>query len=488
MIYREYGKTGKKISVLGLGGLRFPAELATTQEGRERCAEIVVKAHQLGINYFDTAPTYIGGHSEEIYGMAFRHMTGDFFVSDKSRLSTDPDADSVRRRIESSLKKLGIDKIPFYHMWCVLNLNDFWKIMAPGGPYDGALKAKQEGLIDHICVSTHCSGDEIETIINTGAFEGITLGYNLINAEFRSKGIESAREKNIGVSIMNPLAGGVLPNNKELFKGYCEENESVVDAALRFVIMTPGVTCALAGASSMSELLEDIDSVNKLELRRTINDVKANAKKFAKQFNDLCTGCGYCSGCPAGIEINKLMLSYNQTLLVGENPQEPLAALDRMQEWWELSKTKNYPCLKCGSCEIKCTQHLPIIRRIESINTITKRNRLMAKEYLLKLFDGCNRIGVYGSGALADRFFEECKDCEVLPTKSLHFFDSNPAKWNTNTSFGAIIEPPSCISKSGINRLIICVGSKDAYEAILQSLKKLHLADITFAKYTQVCK
>ena len=483
MYYRKYGKTGKNISVLGLGGLRFPAELAMTQEGRERCAEIVVKAHQLGINYFDTAPTYIGGHSEEIYCMAFRQMKGDYYISDKSRLSTDPDATAVRRRIESSLMKLGLDKIHFFHMWCVLNLEDFNRIMAPGGPYEGAERAKEEGLIDHICISTHCSGDEIKTILDTGAYEGITLGYNLINADYRRSGIEAALNHGIGVAIMNPLAGGVLPNNSAFFSGCCEKGESIVDDALRFVIMTPGVTCALAGASTMDELLEDIKSVNSIKIHEKTYEGSAN-KNF-RQFNDLCTGCGYCSGCPAGIEINKLMLSYNQTLLVGEDPKEPLAALDRMQEWWEFGRTKEYPCLKCRACERKCTQHLPIVKRIESINALTKRNRTKVKQYLTSLFDGNSRIGIYGSGALSVRFYEECEDCGMIP-QSIHFFDSNPAKWGSVTNSGAVIEPPNNILESGIQRLIICVGSQSAYEAIVTSLKQVELSGVSIVKYEQL--
>ena len=95
-------------------------------------------------------------------GAAFKAMKNPFYVSTKSNISSEKTADEVRARIDKSLKRLGVDKINFYHMWCILSLDQYRKVIAPGGPYWGALKAKEEGLIDHICFSTHCSGEEIE--------------------------------------------------------------------------------------------------------------------------------------------------------------------------------------------------------------------------------------------------------------------------------------------------------------------------------------
>ena len=57
MDYREYGRTGKKVSAIGFGGLRFPKE--DYQSGNyENSVKIIHRAHELGVNYFDTAPDY----------------------------------------------------------------------------------------------------------------------------------------------------------------------------------------------------------------------------------------------------------------------------------------------------------------------------------------------------------------------------------------------------------------------------------------------
>ena len=107
-------------------------------------------------------------------------------------------------------------KLDFFHMWCVMDMEDYHeKHMAPGGPYDELLKAKQEGLVDHICISTHCTGDEIAHIANERKFEGIILGYNIINYKYRQAGIKAAYENNIAVITMNPLGGGLITSNPE---------------------------------------------------------------------------------------------------------------------------------------------------------------------------------------------------------------------------------------------------------------------------------
>lgn len=59
MIYREYGSTGKKVSVIGFGGMRFGKD-------EDYAAEVVRHANKLGINYFDTAPFYCDDRSENI--------------------------------------------------------------------------------------------------------------------------------------------------------------------------------------------------------------------------------------------------------------------------------------------------------------------------------------------------------------------------------------------------------------------------------------
>jgi aryl-alcohol dehydrogenase-like predicted oxidoreductase len=66
MLYKEYGKTGKKVSVIGFGGMRF--NKSGDKYDFDKCAQVVWKANELGVNYFDTAPFYCDDTSEAIMG------------------------------------------------------------------------------------------------------------------------------------------------------------------------------------------------------------------------------------------------------------------------------------------------------------------------------------------------------------------------------------------------------------------------------------
>lgn len=357
MLYKEYGKTGKKISVIGFGGMRFIKD--SDKYDYDKCAEVVVKANELGVNYFDTAPYYNDSQSEVIFGIAFKNMPNQFYVSTKS---SEKDGSKLRRDLENSLKKLGVPKINFFHIWCILTLDDYRSRMVKGGAYEAALNAKEEGLIEHIVFSTHCNGDEIETIIKEGAFEGVTLGYNILNFPYRQKGLKAAYEHGLGVATMNPLGGGLIPQKAEFFdfiRG--DEDESVVEAALRFNGSHKEITSVLAGMGTIEEVIENVKVGSKIKEFPEIK-LKEIENRLFSSMDKLCTGCSYCQGCPQNIEIPKLMIAYNQRIL-----GEVRNGLNWMKWHWGMTTEQAKTCIECGECESKCTQHLPIIDRLKEI-------------------------------------------------------------------------------------------------------------------------
>ena len=72
---------------------------------------------------------------------------------------------------------------------------------------------KEEGLIDHICCSLHAIPEDIQKIIKTKAFEGITISYSMLSAANMLPVLDAAYENDIGVAVMNPLGGGVIAQN-----------------------------------------------------------------------------------------------------------------------------------------------------------------------------------------------------------------------------------------------------------------------------------
>ncbi|SCY72909.1 aldo/keto reductase [Alkaliphilus peptidifermentans] len=364
MIYREYGKTGKKVSVIGFGGMRFG-------EDEDYSAEVVRRANELGINYFDTAPFYCNDRSEFIFGKAFKKMPKDYFVSTKSSVNKEDTADKVRWRIENSLERMGIDKINFFHMWCIMDLNQYQKVMAPGGAYEGALKAKEEGLIEHLVFSTHCRGEDIRRIIEDDVFEGVLLGYNVINHPYRQEGVYAAIEKNIGVVTMNPLGGGLIPQNDKYFSFLKEgEGESVSQAALRFNAAQKGITVVLAGMGTLEEVEENINVTN-YPLAVSDDKMKEIQSRIGEEMNSLCTTCGYCLKCPKKIMIHNYLEAYNLSILDGKEAMKN--HINRLKDKGNIKEDAlAAECIACGACEKLCTQKLPIIQRLKEISEIMK--------------------------------------------------------------------------------------------------------------------
>ncbi|SDY60016.1 aldo/keto reductase [Tindallia californiensis] len=366
MIYRPYGKTGKHVSVLGMGGMRFGKD-------NDYAAEVVRHASACGINYFDTAPFYNEDRSEDIFGKAFQKMPAPFFVSTKSSINSDQTASDVRKRLENSLKRMGLEKINFYHMWCIMDLDQYDRVMAPGGPYEGAIKAKEEGLIDHLCFSTHCKGEDIEKIINDEVFEGVLLGYNVINHPVRQRGVDAAVKNNIGVVTMNPLEGGLIPRHQDYFAFIREdEQETVSQAALRFNAAQEGITVVLAGMGTKDEIDENLRIIER-PLEVSEGKRKEIQEKMTDYADQLCTNCQYCRKCPLKIKMNYYMEAYNLYLLMGE--KEMFQQIRWYQEKDELKQEDLLPgdCTACGICESLCTQKLPIIQRLDEIHQLMQK-------------------------------------------------------------------------------------------------------------------
>lgn len=364
MIYKEYGKTGKKVSALGFGGMRFHKD--EYDKDPEICAQIVRYANEKGINYFDTAPGYCDDQSEKIFGLAFKNMPGQFYVSTKSMISSDQTADAVRARCEASLKRMNVQKINFFHMWCILNLGQYKRVMAPGGPYEGALKLKEEGLIDHICISTHANGSEIRQIVEEDRYEGILLGYNATNFAFRQEGIEAAYHQKMGVVTMNPLGGGMIPDNPK-FYSYLNDGttDTLAQAALRFNISHKEISVVLAGMGSKAEIDENILAAQSYT-ELTSGKLDELKKHLNSSLDKLCTGCGYCDSCPVEIPIPKMMDAYNMKVITSDGNE----ITNRLKWHWGIKKNLAGKCTQCGKCERLCTQHLPIMDRLKEINSI----------------------------------------------------------------------------------------------------------------------
>ncbi len=366
MRFKEFGKTGKKVSVLGLGSMRFDPE----QESL--AVQTIHRAVELGINYIDTAPDYCQDRSESFVGTALAALPDErqknLYVSTKSHYRADPTADAVLKRIESQLRKLHRDRIDFYQMWCLMDLDQFRLIMQPGGPYAGALKAKELGMISHLCCSVHASGEDIAAMVREDVFEGFTLGYNILNHTFRKEGLEAAALAGLGVVTMNPLGGGMLTRDKDRLSVLRDDAaDSVVAAALRFNLAHAGITVVLSGMKNPGEVeanVQVLDRINKPD-PAVIDKLLGRFESLGESF---CTGCGYClKTCPEGIQIQLLSGLWDRVRMkLPEEARRVFALYCNDEDRW-LKGRRASDCTECGACETACTQKISIREYLKNL-------------------------------------------------------------------------------------------------------------------------
>ncbi len=379
MQYRKFGNTGANVSVLGFGAMRLP----THEDGNcdiEKSIPILQRGIDLGINYIDTAYVYIKGTSEVAVGQAIKkYDRSKLYLATKIPTNKEEESDPIewRRKLDESLERFDTPYIDF-----VLMHGCNWKsftehISKPGRALDVARQAMKEGLIKHLCFSTHDTPENIIKLIDTGEFEAVLMQYNYLD-ENNTPAIDHAAEKGLGVAIMGPIAGGrlVVPG------GVIKDEEGSLEVktpelALRFVWNNPNVNTALSGMSNIEMVEENVASAEKTDLdvdenQRVLELVQRN-KKLADLY---CTGCEYCLPCPHGVNIpeNFRYMNWFKVWGMEKEAKDAYKNLGKENLWtpWNgnTSGLKADACMQCGECEPKCPQNIPIIDQLEEVAKI----------------------------------------------------------------------------------------------------------------------
>ena len=376
MEYRKYGNTGKMVSVLGYGAMRLP----TLEDGNcdiEKSIPLLRRGIDLGINYIDTAYVYIKGTSEVAVGQAIKGYDREkLYLASKIPTSEERHSEAVewRRKLDESLKRFDTPYIDFllFH-GCTWNaFTDH--ITKPGRALEEARKAQAEGLIKHLCFSSHDTVENIIHLIDTGEFEGVLMQYNYLD-EHNAPAIDHAAAKGLGVTIMGPIAGGrlVVPG------GVIRDEEGGLEIktpelALRYVWDNPNVSVALSGMNTIEQIEENVASAGKTQLNESENARVLELVQRNKKLADLyCTGCGYCMPCPNGVNIpeNFRYMNWYKVWGMEEEAKAAYAKLTGENVWapWAglISGLQAEACIQCGECEPKCPQNIPIIEQLEEV-------------------------------------------------------------------------------------------------------------------------
>ena len=316
------GRTNLIVTKLGWGGIPI-------QRVGEREAVSVIRAViGMGVDLLDTARAYT--NSEHRIGLALQKIDRPIILSSKSLVRTA----KIYNEVHESLKQMKIKKVNIYHLHGVSHFEDYEKVMAPGGAYEGLKRARDEGIIDYIGITSH-NLNVLERAIEDGHFEIIMACYSFLEPDATQKVFPLAKEKDIGVLAMKPFSGGVI-----------EE----AGPALRFVLSTANIV-PIPGSETLEKAHENWKiftegySLSEKDKER----IEAIKKEFDCKF---CRRCDYCQPCTEKINIQFAVGLKSIIKRFGPNVQE----IGWMKDLIE--KARN--CSECGDCLPRCPYQLPI--------------------------------------------------------------------------------------------------------------------------------
>ena len=305
MQYKKVGRTGLKVSAIGMGTMIFG-----NQVNEADAIKIMDMAFEKGINLFDTADGYAGGRSEEIVGKALKNKRHAVVLATKvaSRQGPGPNDLGLSRKhiiraVEESLRRLDTDYLDLYYA----HKPDYTT------PIEETLRAfdnlVQQGKVRYIACSNFRAWQLVKALwvseqYNLARFDCIQSPYNLITRDIESELLPCCASEGVGVTVYNPLAAGLLtgkhdpskapaPNTRfGLEKGYYERywspvnfqavahlkqiadahGRSLAQFSLAWILNNPVISSAIIGASSTKQLEENIGA---MELKLTTEETKA---------------------------------------------------------------------------------------------------------------------------------------------------------------------------------------------------------------------
>ena len=309
MKYNILGQTGLHVSQLGfgcgsIGGLLVRGDYPAMRE-------VVSRAIELGINYFDTAPQYGGGQSEVNLGAVTRELKASVLVGTKIRLRSEDMNQigaAVTRSVEGSLRRLGRETVDLIQLHNHIGFHrqpeedpDRVGLHDLDAVRQAFERLHQQGKIRFWGITGLGESGAVHETVETGGFQTIQIPYNLLNPSagtivppnfsFQDYGqlIDRAAQQKMGVIAIRILAGGALSGSTERhpvasksvnpiasepayrddvarakrFTSLVEDGivSNLAEAAVRFAVSKPGVSTALVGISSRDQLEQAVKYV-----------------------------------------------------------------------------------------------------------------------------------------------------------------------------------------------------------------------------------
>ena len=236
---RVLGKTGEKLSVIGFGGIML------NDNPQDFANEMVAKAYDLGVNYYDVAPGY--GNAQEKLGPALKPYRKNRFLACKTH---DRTAAGAQNELEDSLRKLETDHFDLYQLHALSSVEDVNKVFGPGGAMETFVKAKKEGKVKHLGFSAHSVEAALLAMKNFD-FDSILFPINFVcwNAgDFGPQVFAEAEKRGMGILALKAMALTPLKEGEQKFDKNVWyrpiQDEEVMKMALKYTL-SKNITAAV---------------------------------------------------------------------------------------------------------------------------------------------------------------------------------------------------------------------------------------------------
>ncbi|MBD0381333.1 aldo/keto reductase [Paenibacillus sedimenti] len=238
---RDFGLIGRKFPILSFGAQRIVDEHHCSEE---QAILIVNRAIDEGITYFDTAPSYSDGQSEERLGKALQGRRKDVWIATKTH---DRTRDGSLKLLEASLKRLQTDHVEEWRLHNIMTMDELDRCFAKGGALEALLEAKEQGVIKRISISGHTNPrvqlEAIERFPFDSALVALSAADHFIYS-FAHEFLPKANEKGVAIIGMKVMALG------KLVPWY--------EKALQYTFSLP-ISTAIVGMESMQQLEQNLD-------------------------------------------------------------------------------------------------------------------------------------------------------------------------------------------------------------------------------------
>jgi len=275
MEYRRFGKTEWEVSEIGMGGSWF---YGRPEEGKLPVSHgvgVVERALELGVNYFDTAPLYGQGQSEEVLGTALRGVSESHFLATKVGYLPEPfdyTRDSVWRGLDASLRRLGRERVDLLQIHEAEKAG--WEgIFGKGRTLEALVEMQEQGITQFIGLTGSDLSLMRKALSESALFASVLTfcKYDLLTQDAKSELVPGAVEEDVALVAASPLHGGLLGAKREKWMAQGrfqelhdrlkavedllrDEPEGLQRTALRYLLSDPRVSTVLCGVANVDEL------------------------------------------------------------------------------------------------------------------------------------------------------------------------------------------------------------------------------------------